>query len=213
MSTRVRQTVSSDLAFTPAVKAVQHRKGSRAPEAFNAALGPEVKAFLEGASTAFLATASAGGQPYVQHRGGPPGFLRVLDAHTVGFADLRGNRQYISLGNLSENPRAMLLVMDYAHRQRVKVWGTARVVEGDAALLRRLTPPGERADQAILLSVTAWDGNCPAHIPQLLEAGAVQSALEARDRRIAELEAQLAERREPRSDLPPPGLPQRNSQR
>jgi predicted pyridoxine 5'-phosphate oxidase superfamily flavin-nucleotide-binding protein len=187
-------SVSSDLAFTPAVKAVQARKGSRAPAAFAAELTPEVKAFLELATTSFLATASAAGQPAVQHRGGPPGFLHVLDPRTLAFADLPGNRQYLSLGNLSENPRVMLLVMDYARRQRVKVWGTARVVEGDRALLERLTPPGERAEQAIVITVSAWDGNCPAHIPQLLEAGAVRAALEARDQRIAELEARLAAR-------------------
>jgi predicted pyridoxine 5'-phosphate oxidase superfamily flavin-nucleotide-binding protein len=128
----------------------------------------------------------------VQHRGGDPGFLHVLDARTLAFAELRGNRQYISQGNLSENPKVMLFIIDYAHRQRVKVWGTARVVEDDPALLARLTPKGEKARQAIVITVEAWDGNCPKYIPQLLDAKAVEQALARRDARIAELEAQLA---------------------
>ncbi len=161
------QLVSSDLAFTPAVKAVQAKKGSRAPGAFERDISDELAAFIAAQTTTYLATASLQGQPYVQHRGGAPGFLHVLDAHTIAFADLRGNRQYISLGNLSENPKVMLFLMDYAHRQRVKVWGTARVVEDDAPLLARLTPEGERADQAIVITVAAWDGNCPKYIPQL----------------------------------------------
>ena len=183
--------VSSALAFSPAVKAVQARKGSRAPETFARDLSPELAAFIREQTTADLATASALGQPYVQHRGGPPGFLHVLDAHTIGFADLRGNRQYISLGNLSENPKVMLFIMDYAHRQRVKVWGTARVVEDDSGLIGRLTPVGERADQAVVITVSAWDGNCPKYIPQLIDAGAVREAIAVRDRRIAQLEDQL----------------------
>lgn len=184
---------SSALAFTPAVKAVQARKGSRAPDAFERDISEGLAAFIQAQTTAYLATANAQGQPYVQHRGGPPGFLHVLDDHTIGFADLRGNRQYISLGNLTENPKVMLFLIDYAHRQRVKVWGTARVVEDDLALIRRLTPPGERADQAIVITVSAWDGNCPKYIPQLLEAGAVGEALASRDRRIAALEREVAE--------------------
>ena len=184
---------SSELACTPAVKAVQTRQGSRAPDAFERDISGELAGFIGEQTTAYLATANAQGQPYVQHRGGPRGFLHVLDAHTIGFADLRGNRQYISLGNLSENPKVMLFIMDYAHRQRVKVWGTARVVEDDPALIRRLTPEGERADQAILITVSAWDGNCPKYIPQLLDAEAVGEAIASRDRRIAQLERQLAE--------------------
>jgi predicted pyridoxine 5'-phosphate oxidase superfamily flavin-nucleotide-binding protein len=191
MSRLVPRLASSDVAFTPAVKAVQARKGSRPPSAFEREISDDLAAFLAEQTTAFLATASAQGQPYVQHRGGPPGFLQVLDAHTLAFADLRGNRQYVSLGNLSENPRVLLLVMDYAHRQRVKIWGTARVVEDQPALLARLTPAGERADQAIVIAVSAWDGNCPQHLPQLLGADAVAAALAAKDARIAELEAAL----------------------
>ena len=188
--------ISTDLAFTPAVKAVQARKKSRAPEAFQSVITDELAGFLAEQTTAYLATANLEGQPYVQHRGGAPGFLRVLDAHTLGFADLRGNRQFISLGNLSENPKVLLFIMDYAHRQRVKIWGTAKVVE-DEGVVRSLTPRGERADQAILITVTAWDANCPKYIPQLIDATAVEAALAKRDRRIAELEAQLSARINP----------------
>src|SRR5262249_7302619 len=141
----------------------------------------------------FLATASADGQPYIQHRGGPPGFLRVLDARTIAFADYRGNRQYITTGNLSENPRFHLFLIDYAHRRRIKVWGTARVVSDDPAFAASLLPPGSDAhvEQAIVLRVAAWDVNCPQHIPQLVDAQAVATALAERDAKIAALEAEL----------------------
>ena len=117
----------------------------------------------------YLATASADGQPYVQHRGGPPGFLRVVDERTLGFADFKGNRQYITTGNLAENGKAFIFIMDYAQRRRVKLWGRARVVEADAALLARLWPEGyeARPEQAILFEIEAWDTNCPQHIPQM----------------------------------------------
>jgi predicted pyridoxine 5'-phosphate oxidase superfamily flavin-nucleotide-binding protein len=194
---------TSDVAFSAAVKATQARKGSRDSYARMEAGGswedritPELRAFIEAQTSAFLATASADGQPYVQHRGGPAGFLRVLDEHTIAFADFRGNRQYISLGNLAENPRAQLFLIDYARRERIKIWGEARVVEDDAALLASLMPSGYRArpEQAIVFRVRAWDANCSQHIPQRFEAADVAAALAARDRRIAELEARLARR-------------------
>jgi len=145
----------------------------------------------------FLATANAQGQPYIQHRGGPPGFLRVLDEATLGFVDFVGNRQYITLGNLAENPQAHLFLIDYVHRKRVKVWGEARVIEDDPLLTKTLMPRGYKArpSQVILFKLLAWDANCPQHIPQRLEAADVASALGERDRRIAELEAQLAQLR------------------
>jgi len=191
----------SDLAFSDAVKAVQRRRGSRDAVArrdsaggWPAEITPDLAAFAAAQTSVFLATASAAGQPYIQHRGGPPGFLRVLDRHTLGFADLAGNRQYITTGNLAENPRAHLFLIDYARRARVKIWGTARVVEDDPALVERLMPPGyrARADQAILFTVAAWDRNCPQHIPQRFEAADVAAALAARDARIAELEEEIA---------------------
>jgi predicted pyridoxine 5'-phosphate oxidase superfamily flavin-nucleotide-binding protein len=192
---------SSDVAFTPAVKAVQQRKGSRGSYArmeesgsWSTRITPDVQAFVEAQSSVFLATANSEGQPYIQHRGGPPGFLKVLDAQTLGFVDFVGNRQYITLGNLAENPKAHLFLIDYAHRKRVKIWGEARVVEDDPELTRRLMPEGykARSSQVILFKVNAWDANCPQHIPQRFEAAEVAAALQQRDQRIAALEAQLA---------------------
>jgi predicted pyridoxine 5'-phosphate oxidase superfamily flavin-nucleotide-binding protein len=192
---------SSDVAFTPAVKAVQEHKGSRASYARQEEMGswktqitPDLKIFIEAQTSVFLATANAHGQPYIQHRGGPPGFLRVLDEVTLGFVDFVGNRQYITLGNLAENPKAHLFLIDYAHRKRVKVWGEARVIEDDPVLTTGLMPKGYKArpSQVILFKVLAWDANCPQHIPQRLEAAEVATALAERDRRIAELEAQVA---------------------
>jgi uncharacterized protein len=192
---------SSDVAFTPAVKAIQTRKGSRRAYAQREEAGgwattitPDLAAFIATQTSVFLATANAAGQPYIQHRGGPAGFLKVLDDHTIGMVDFTGNRQFITSGNLAENPQAHLFLIDYANRSRVKVWGTARVVEGDADLTARLMPEGTKArpEQVILFTVTAWDANCPQHIPQRFEAADVAAALAARDARIAELEAALA---------------------
>ncbi|MDI7864899.1 pyridoxamine 5'-phosphate oxidase family protein [Rhizobiaceae bacterium n13] len=191
---------SSDIAFTPTVKAIQARKGSRhayermeTGGSWRTDINADLTAFIESRTSIFLATANAAGQPYIQHRGGPAGFLKVLDDRTIGFADFAGNRQYITQGNLSENPKAHLFLIDYANRQRVKIWGEASVVEGDAALTDRLFPSGYRArvEQVILFTVTAWDANCPQHIPQLFEAADVQAALADRDRKIAELEREI----------------------
>ncbi len=190
----------SDVAFTPAVKAVQQRRGSRAVYArmergggWPTRIDDDLAAFVAAQTSFFLATASASGQPYVQHRGGPPGFLRVLDEHTLGFADFRGNRQYVSVGNLSENPKLQLFLIDYARPSRVKIWGEGRVVEDDPALLARLTPESydARPEQAIVVTVSAWDANCPQHIPRRFEALDVERALAARDARIAALEEEL----------------------
>jgi len=194
------RVIASDVAFTPAVKAIQARRGSRASyarmeegEGWSTAITPDLAGFVAAQTSIFLGTSNAAGQPYIQHRGGPPGFLRVLDERTIAFADYRGNRQYISLGNLAENPKAFLFLIDYAHRQRVKVWGTARVVEDDEALVASLMPEDykARAEQAIVFSVTAWDGNCRQHIPQRFEAADVAAALAERDSKIAELTAEL----------------------
>jgi predicted pyridoxine 5'-phosphate oxidase superfamily flavin-nucleotide-binding protein len=192
---------SSDVAFTPAVKAIQARKGSRdryeqveQRGGWRTEIDENLTAFLAGQDSMFLATASAGGQPYVQHRGGPKGFIRVLDKNTLAFADYAGNRQYITQGNLSENPKANIFLMDYAHRRRVKIWGEARVIDDDPALLQSLMPRGYKArpEQAILFRISAWDTNCPQHIPQKFDAADVAAALAARDARIAELELELA---------------------
>lgn len=189
---------SSDIAFSPSVKAVQERRGSRASYAkmeekggFAVEIDATLAAFIAEQRSFFFATASAGAQPYIQHRGGPKGFLRVLDAQTLAFADFAGNRQYITAGNLAENPKAMIFLMDYARRRRVKIWGTARVVEDDPELIAKLVPGAYRArgEAAILFTVEAWDVNCPQHIPQMVFAEDVAETVLRLERRIGELEA------------------------
>jgi uncharacterized protein len=200
------KTYASDVAFTPTVKAVQSRKGSRDSYqrleergSWKSHITPDLAAFIEAQTSVFLATANLQGQPYVQHRGGTAGFLKVLGDRTIGFADYTGNRQYITLGNLSENPKAQLFLIDFAFRRRIKIWGEARVVEGDAELTAKLMPDGYKArpEQVILFTVAAFDANCSQHIPQRFEAADVAAALAERDRRISELEAELARLRLP----------------
>ena len=192
---------STDVAFSPAVKAVQERRGSRTTYArleqnggWDTKIDAVLAKFIAGMRSFYLATASKDGQPYVQHRGGPPGFLRVIDETTLAFADFAGNRQYITTGNLAENPRAVLFLMDYLHRKRVKIWGQARVIENDPELIARLFPEDYRAppEAAIIFTVEAWDANCPQHIPQMVLAGDVAAAIEALNERIAALEAENA---------------------
>jgi predicted pyridoxine 5'-phosphate oxidase superfamily flavin-nucleotide-binding protein len=194
-------TYSSDVAFTPAVKAIQQAKGSRDAYAdveerggWRTEIDEKLAGFLTEANSLYFATATDDGQPYIQHRGGPKGFVKILDKNTLAFADYSGNRQYITQGNLTENPKAYIFVMDYAHRRRVKLWGEARVVEDDPALLKSLMPRGYKArpEQVILFRISAWDTNCAQHIPQKFDAADVAAALAARDTRIAELEAELA---------------------
>ena len=192
---------SSDVAFTPTVKAIQARKGSRdayanveARGGWRTEIDENLSAFLADTNSLYFATATADGQPYIQHRGGPKGFIKILDKSTLAFADYSGNRQYITQGNLSENPKAYIFVMDYAHRRRVKLWGEARVVDDDPALMKSLMPAGYKArpEQVILFRISAWDTNCPQHIPQKFDAADVATALAARDARIVELEEELA---------------------
>ena len=196
---------TSDIAFTPIVKAIQTRKGSRHGYArmeqsgsWASSITPELQKFIALQSSFYMATVNADGQPYIQHRGGPEGFLRVLDEHTLAFVDYAGNKQFISQGNLSENPKAHLFLMDYAHRQRIKIWGEAKVIEGDAELLAQLMPTAYQAkpEQVIVFTLTAWDSNCPQHIPVRFDAVKVKEALDARDQRIRELEAELAQLRQ-----------------
>lgn len=188
---------ASDVAFTPSVKAQQERRGSRSAYrrmeeggGWETTVTDELAAFLAERDSFYLATATAEGQPYIQHRGGPPGFLRPVDGQTLGFADFAGNRQYVSLGNLAENDRAFIFLMDYASRRRIKIWGRARVVEDDPELLASLVPDGVKArvERAILFTVTAWDVNCPQHIPQKIDARDVAPLVA----RIRELEAENA---------------------
>jgi predicted pyridoxine 5'-phosphate oxidase superfamily flavin-nucleotide-binding protein len=192
---------TSDIAFTPSVKAIQVRKGSREAYArmergggWSQTIDADLGAFIAAQTSVFLATANAAGQPYIQHRGGPAGFLRALDERTIAFADFRGNRQFITSGNLGENGRAFLFLIDYAQRRRVKIWGTARVVEDDAELVATLMPTGYKArpEQAMVFTVEAWDENCSQHIPQRFEAADVARALAERDAAIAERDARIA---------------------
>ncbi len=194
------QSPSSDIAFTPRVKALQTRLGSRrayarmeAQGGFRTGITPDLTLFLAAQRSFYLATVNGEGQPYIQHRGGPPGFLKVLDDHRLGFADYAGNRQYISWGNLGENPKVHLFFMDYTHRRRIKLWGTAEVIEDDPALSAALQSPEAdgQPERAFVIKVTAWDINCPQHIPQRFEAADVAQALALRDQRIAALEAEI----------------------
>lgn len=191
----------SDVAFTPAVKAVQTEKGSRKGYAaleegrgWRTVVTPELEAFLADRDMFYLGSASAAGQPYIQYRGGPPGLLRVLDERTLAFADFGGNRQYITLGNLSENPRAFIFLIDYVHARRIKLWGTARVVEDDPDLLARLADPAypARPERAIVFALEAWDVNCPQHIHRRLPEAEVAPVVAALQARVRELEARLA---------------------
>ena len=190
----------SDIAFTPAVKAVQAAKGSRASYAkaerrgWRTSVTPDLAEFLAGLDMFYLGTASAEGQPYIQHRGGSPGFLKVLDDKTLAFADFGGNRQYITLGNLSENPKAFIFLMDYANQQRVKLWGTARVVEDDPGLLDQLRDPDYpgKVERAIVFTVEAWDINCPQHIQPRYTEAEIAPAVDRLAQRIKELEEEVA---------------------
>lgn len=200
---------TSDIAFTPAVKTAQERLGSRSGYArmeekggWSDRVTPDLAAFIAERDSFYMATANAEGQPYIQHRGGPPGFLKVVDEHTLAFADFSGNRQYISIGNLSENDKAFLFLMDYAGRRRIKIWGQARLVEDDPDLLARLADDAydARPERALVFTVEAWDVNCPQHItPRFTEremAPAIRNSLETAvqqfQARIDTLEAELA---------------------
>ena len=194
-------TYSSDVAFTPAVKAIQARKGSRDGYAqveqsggWRTEIDEKLAGFLSETNSFYLATATADGQPYIQHRGGPKGFVKIVDKNTIAFADYSGNRQYVTQGNLSENPKAHIFVMDYAHRRRVKIWGEARVIEDDPALTQSLMPKGYKArpEQVILFRIAAWDTNCPQHIPQKFDAADVAQAMSEAAAKIAALEAEIA---------------------
>jgi hypothetical protein len=204
----------SDVAFTPAVKAIQDRKGSRdnyarmeQGEGWSTTITSVLAAFIAEQNSIYLGTANAAGQPYIQHRGGPPGFLRVVDESTLAFVDFKGNRQYITQGNLTENPKAFIFLMDYAHRRRIKLWGAAWFVEGDAELVKSLMPDGYRAqpEQVFMFSMSAWDANCPQHIPKRVDLAEMEGVVAAKDRTILELTEQVAEltRRLQRSGVDP----------
>jgi uncharacterized protein len=191
----------SDIAFTPTVKAIQEQKGSRQNYArmerghgWRTIVTPELAEFIADLDMFYLGTANAEGQPYIQYRGGSPGFLKVIDEHTLGFADFGGNQQYVTLGNLSENPKAFIFLMDYANSQRVKVWGTARAVDDDPNLLKQLRDPDYpgKVERAILFTVLAWDINCPQHIHKRFSQRQIAPIIEKLQERVDELEAELA---------------------
>jgi predicted pyridoxine 5'-phosphate oxidase superfamily flavin-nucleotide-binding protein len=193
-----------DVAFGAEAKALQTRFGSREAyarrdekDAWRTVATPELAAFIAQRDSFYFATASASGQPYVQHRGGPVGFLKVLDERTLAFADFRGNKQYITAGNLVENPKAFIFLMDYANRRRIKLWGEARIIEGDEALLARLDHPGypAKVERAIVFSLALWDPNCSQHIVRRFAQADVAAAAQALHGRIAELEGEVAELR------------------
>src|SRR6185312_4752056 len=189
--------------FTPAAQRAQAERGSaeryerRMAEGFPDTVTPELAKFIVEQDTAFLGTATADGAPYIQHRGGPKGFIKVIDERTLGFADYRGNRQYITLANLSENDRAFLFLLDPARRQRIKLWGRARVIESDPALVEKLFDAGYKArpERAILFTIEAWDVNCSQHIVTRFTEAELEQAFTAVRERIAALEAENAQLR------------------
>ncbi len=192
---------SSDVAFTHAVKAIQTSKGSRRGYArmeqeggWQTRVTPDLTDFLAELDMFYLGTANAAGQPYIQYRGGPAGFLKPIDDRTLAFADFGGNRQYITLGNLSENPRAFLFLMDYLNRRRVKLWGTAEVIEDDPELLSRLADPSYpgKVERAIRFTIEAWDTNCPQHIHQRVRLSRVASLVEELQEKVRTLEVEIA---------------------
>lgn len=195
-----RREYPSDIAFTSAVKSIQNQKGSRGSyarmergEGWQTTVTPDLAEFLADLDMFYLGTANAEGQPYIQYRGGSPGFLKVIDEHTLGFADFGGNRQYVTLGNLSENPKAFIFLMDYANSRRVKLWGTARVVEGDSALEQRLRDPAYpgKVERVILFGVEAWDVNCQQHIHQRFSQRQIAPVIQRLQQRIAQLESEV----------------------
>ncbi|WP_020997487.1 pyridoxamine 5'-phosphate oxidase family protein [Sphingomonas sp. ERG5] len=191
---------TSDIAFTETVKQLQTRNGSReayarmeAGSGWSDRITPQLADFIARQNSFYLATVNADGQPYIQHRGGPRGFLKPIDDRTLGMADFRGNRQFISQGNLLESSKAFIFLMDYANRRRIKIWGEAWMIEGDEALLQTVMPEGYAAapERVLLFKVSAWDPNCPQHIPRKIDADEVDAVLAERDREIAELKAQI----------------------
>jgi predicted pyridoxine 5'-phosphate oxidase superfamily flavin-nucleotide-binding protein len=191
---------NSNIVFTPAARRAQAERGSagayenKIAAGFPTTVTPELAAFIAEQDTAFLGTASADGAPYIQHRGGPKGFIKVIDEHTLGFADYRGNRQYITLGNLSENDRAYLFLIDFSRRQRIKLWGRARVVENDDTLIAKLFDQGYKArpERVILFTIQAWDVNCSQHITARLTVDEVEHLATTVQERIAALQAENA---------------------
>jgi len=195
---------NSSRVFTATAQRAQAERGSakayerRIAEGFPDRVTPELAKFIAEQDTAFLATATADGAPYIQHRGGPKGFIKVIDDKTLGFADYRGNRQYITLANLSENDRAFLFLLDPARRQRIKLWGRARMIENDPALVARLSDDDYRArpERAVLFSIEAWDVNCSSHIVTRFTEAEIELAFASVRAKIDELQSENARLRD-----------------
>ena len=187
-----------DVVFSDAVKAEQARLGSRPMfegREWKTEITDDLRQFLDAIDTFFFATASADGRPYIQHRGGPPGFLKTIGAHTLAFADFAGNRQYVTLGHLKENDRAHIFILHFATQQRVKLWGRARVVEDDLELMERLVDPAYKArpQRAIVFTLEAWDVNCTQHIVPRYSEAEIAPGINKLVARIKELEEEVAQ--------------------
>jgi predicted pyridoxine 5'-phosphate oxidase superfamily flavin-nucleotide-binding protein len=189
---------NSDIVFPAAARLAQAERGSarvyekRIADGYPDRVTPDLAGFIAELDTAFLATVSAEGAPYIQHRGGPKGFIKVLDGKTLGFADFAGNKQYITISNLAGNDRAFLFLLDFANRQRIKLWGRARMIENDPALMERLVDPAYRArpERAVLFTIEAWDVNCSQHITERYTQSEIAIATAGLRERLAELEAE-----------------------
>lgn len=187
-----------DVLFSDAVKAEQARLGSRPMfegRDWKTEITDDLRQFLGVIDTFFFATASADGRPYIQHRGGPPGFLKTIGTHTLAFADFAGNRQYITLGHLKENDRAHIFILHFATQQRVKLWGRARVIENDTELMERLVDPAYKArpQRAIVFTLEAWDVNCTQHIVPRYSEAEIAPGINKLVARIKELEEEIAQ--------------------
>ena len=193
----------TEIAFTPGVKAAQTRYGTRKvyenfvkqgiEEDF---LTQEEIEFIQARDSFYLGTVSSNGYPYIQFRGGAKGFLKVIDHQTLGFADFKGNLQYISVGNLADSDRVFLFLMDYAHRRRLKIWGRGKVIDNNPKLLEQLIVPNYSAvvERGIIITIEAMSWNCPQHIPIRYSEAEVLAKIEPLEARIKELEIALAEK-------------------
>jgi len=190
----------SEVAFTATVKAAQEKRGSRTsyarmeergdPGPWRDVVTPELEEFIAERDSLYLGTAGTDGQPYIQYRGGPTGFLKVLDEHTLAFAEFQGNAQYISLGNLTDNNKAFIFLMDYPNRRRIKIWGTAEFVEENAELLQKLIDADYKArpERVLCFNVKAWSPNCPQHIKQRFTVDEMAPKIKKLQQCIADLE-------------------------
>lgn len=195
----MERTNVSDIAFTPSVKAQQEKHGSRAGYqkmdergGWRNTVTDDLAEFLTTRDSFYLASSNAEGQPYIQHRGGPKGFLKPLDDKRLAFADFSGNRQYISIGNFDDNAKAFIFLMDYRNKRRIKIWGDAQVVEDDPALMSKLVVDDYQGkpERAFIFTIEAWDSNCPQHIVQRWSEDEVVPLVDAMKERIEKLEVE-----------------------